>query len=789
MRNLFILLIVLSLAMTASIDVYAAADRSIDKKILRLEKQLETTRGEKRVDILNTLARLYNDRLPQKSRDFSRKALELAQKSGYLAGEAEAYFNCSRLPGTPLKERFQQAGKALSFFKKNRRRRDVAKTLIQTGHLYRKNYQYQKALDTYGQALNMALESGWKQEEVHTLSGMGNAGTFLDNYEQSLEYYLKALKISEELGDKKLIAEVSYGIGLFYFKLRQIERAQVYLDRALGGYLDIGHKIGEIATYQVLGALYRNTNRLTPALEQVNKMLDASEAAGYSQGEINALMAIGDIHRLRGDFKKALGYFEKSLDRSEKDGNKRIICNALVSIGDTYRGQHDYRKALPYFQRALRLMSDSGNRYGLINFIFACGICCFELKQYVKAEAYAKQGLPIAEELNATNYMVRYYELLYKLYSGLGDYKAALDYHLKLYATEKDILTKTNSRRISQLQTQYDTLKKEKETEVLKRENKIQKLSLSKTRLTRNTFIAGFLLLAVILTLLFKKYLHLFTFWKKQKYMGQFRLVEQVGSGAMGTVFRAHNLVEKSSVAAVKVLRQELFSDENSKERFKREAAIIDKLGHPNVIKIFEIGVSSERIFIAMEFLKGRTLEDKIVRDGPLPPAQCLHIMKQVTAAVTYIHGRGIIHRDLKPGNIMLVNRGGDPDFVKLLDFGLARAEFQTRLTQSGNFVGTIEYMAPEQFLEGDVSVGNDIFAMGVVFYRMLGNLKPFTGESIVEVMSQLVSHDPPPLSKLRPQLPPELAEMVMNMIHKKPARRPTAASVQTVLDGIREIS
>jgi serine/threonine protein kinase len=258
--------------------------------------------------------------------------------------------------------------------------------------------------------------------------------------------------------------------------------------------------------------------------------------------------------------------------------------------------------------------------------------------------------------------------------------------------------------------------------------------------------------------------------------------MEKLGSGGMGSIYKAHNLMDKSDIAAVKILREELFADDNNKKRFKREAAIIDKLRHPNIIRVFEVGISKEKLFLAMEYLEGKTLEDKIKDEGQLRLRESLHIMVQISDAITYIHSKNIIHRDLKPANIMLIEKNGDPNFVKLLDFGLAKIELETRLTQTGNFLGTLQYLAPEQVLDAYSVPANDIFSMGVIFYLMLCGKRPFAGETAIDIMRQVIIKEPAKVSECSPGIPAELDTLVMKMLAKEPGQRPSAESVRDTL-------
>jgi tRNA A-37 threonylcarbamoyl transferase component Bud32/tetrahydromethanopterin S-methyltransferase subunit G len=395
--------------------------------------------------------------------------------------------------------------------------------------------------------------------------------------------------------------------------------------------------------------------------------------------------------------------------------------------------------------------------------------------------------LKIAGELKAKSSIASIYNNLYYLYEAKGDYKTANETLLLLYETEKQIFDEKSSQQINQLQEKYEAEKRAQEIDALKKNNEIQQLKLSREIITRYGLIIGLILVSVILLLVFKKYLYLFAFWKKQKHIGRFRLMDKIASGGMGTIFKAHSIHDKSDFAAVKILRDELFSDATNKKRFKREAAIIDKLEHPNIIKILERGESKQTLFIAMEYLEGKTLEHKIDEEGPLRLEESLDIMVQISDVIAFIHSKNIIHRDLKPANIMLIEKNGSPNFVKLLDFGLARMELETRLTQSGNLIGTLQYLAPEQVLDAHSAPTNDIFSMGVTCYYILSGKNPFAGETAIDIMRQIIIKEPVRVSELRPDIPKELDKLVMQMMNKEPGERPSAKSIQDKLQYLRE--
>jgi tetratricopeptide (TPR) repeat protein len=452
----------------------------------------------------------------------------------------------------------------------------------------------------------------------------------------------------------------------------------------------------------------------------------------------------------------------------------------------------NYDKALEYFRKSLNIREEIGYKLGIATNANNMGGIYTELGKYDDAFFYLSKGLNVSKEINSKEHIVYSYENFSALYEAKRDYKKALEYY-KRAAEEKDtLLNEKVSKQIAEMQTRYDTLKKEKEIEVLTKNNEllhknnellnknyeIQKLRLDREKMTRNAFIIGFILVLIILVLLFRKFLYLFSFWKKQKYIGRFRLVEEIGSGGMGTIYKAHTIRDKTDTAAVKVLKPELFKDETGRKRFKQEAAIIDKLDHPHIIKIIERGEYKEKFFIAMELLQGKTLDVKIDEDGQMDLNECFHIMMQISNALVLIHGKDIIHRDLKPSNIMLIQRNGDPNFVKLLDFGLATMKYQTRITRTGILVGSINYMSPEQLANSEFSSASDIYSLGVTFYEMITGRIVFPGDTSNEIIRQILDTTPIEPHRYRPDIPGELDDLIMKMLERDKESRPVIKNV-----------
>ena len=228
----------------------------------------------------------------------------------------------------------------------------------------------------------------------------------------------------------------------------------------------------------------------------------------------------------------------------------------------------------------------------------------------------------------------------------------------------------------------------------------------------------------------------------------QFRIEEQIGTGGMGTVYRAHQTTVGRDVA-IKVLRPELARDEHAVFRFEREARVAISLDHPNLVRVFLSGrLTDGRLYIVMELLEGRSLADELDEQGPPSLERALIITMKLCAGLGAVHAAGIVHRDIKPENVYLVRRGKDADFVKLVDFGIARvlqAEgIGPTTTQNGRVFGTATYISPEAATGEETDERSDIYSLGVLTYQLLTGELPFDGKTAGAVLMQHVHQDPP---------------------------------------------
>ncbi|HEX2672688.1 MAG TPA: serine/threonine-protein kinase [Polyangiaceae bacterium] len=262
---------------------------------------------------------------------------------------------------------------------------------------------------------------------------------------------------------------------------------------------------------------------------------------------------------------------------------------------------------------------------------------------------------------------------------------------------------------------------------------------------------------------------------------GEYLILEKIGTGGMGSVYKASQPAMKRMVA-IKILHPKLANRKDLTSRFRREARAMSQLTHPNTVKVFVYGELEDdgSLYIVMEMLEGKNLNQAVRKDGPIPLDRAIPILIQVCGALQEAHELGIVHRDLKPENIFLSKQGGIADFPKVLDFGLAKVtERQMQpgsiiLTQEGMVFGTPEFMSPEQAQGKTLDARSDIYSLAVILYEVLTGKLPFSAKSPMEYIQKHVTEPIIPLSERVPErrFPKELDEVLARAMSKKPEQR-----------------
>ena len=266
--------------------------------------------------------------------------------------------------------------------------------------------------------------------------------------------------------------------------------------------------------------------------------------------------------------------------------------------------------------------------------------------------------------------------------------------------------------------------------------------------------------------------------------LGPYRIEAVIGRGGMGVVYLAEQ-VKLGRKVALKVLAPGLASDAAFRVRFERESKMAAAIDDPNILPIHEAGEIDGELFIAMRYVKGTDLEQELA-DGPLEPAEMVHLLLQVASALDAAHARGLVHRDVKPANILIAPAPGDErgDHAYLTDFGLTKSQAQdTSLTRAGTLLGTLDSMAPEQIEGGEVGPAADEYALACVAYRCLTGRPPYVRDSDVALIAAHLKEPPPAVTALRPDLPAPVDAVLIRALAKDPAARyPTCSAFVAAL-------
>jgi serine/threonine protein kinase len=275
----------------------------------------------------------------------------------------------------------------------------------------------------------------------------------------------------------------------------------------------------------------------------------------------------------------------------------------------------------------------------------------------------------------------------------------------------------------------------------------------------------------------------------------KYRLDERLGTGGMGTVYRATHLLIDRPVA-IKLLNPRYVEDEAAQVRFRREARAAGRIQHTNAVTVTDFGRTSDGfVYIVMELLEGRTLRDVLAHDAPLDTARAVSMMLQTAAAVGAAHDAGVIHRDLKPANIFVVQRKDAPPYIKVLDFGIAKLaadalddDDTNTLTQVGAMIGTPRYMSPEQCDGAKLTPASDVYSLGIILYEMLTGTTPFNGTSPIAIAIKHSSTPPRSPREFVATIPATLEELVLHALEKRPEDRPADANAfRNLLYGVAE--
>ncbi|MGV8040138.1 MAG: tetratricopeptide repeat protein [Thermoanaerobaculaceae bacterium] len=737
--------LLLAVALLALPAVAAHAQAPPADKVRDLEAKLAAAAPAEQAAILNELAWAVVRRDGPRGQAYAERALALAEQHGDARGVATAHKNLGLA-------RMVQEDNAVGLQE------------MQLAH-------------------ELFVKLGDRLEEGKTLGYSGMMLGHLGQLWESIAAIQGALAIYRELDDARGIAAATNNLGVAYYDVGDYQEALRYNLESLGREEALGRKIGIANNLNSVGNIYCRLDEQLKAREYFQRALALYEELDEQAAVSKVLNNIGNTYERRDENEPALDYFARSLAMAIRLGSQELETNPRNNMGIVFKKRKQYEKALEQYLRVAEIRTAQGTRSDIAGTYHNIAEVHLLQGRHAEALRYLEMARAIGVETRSNEILDSVYRLLSDVHHDLGDDRKAYEYRVLYGETREKMLGEQRSRTMAELAGKYeaDTRAREiallgKDNELLRKDAEIRRLQLGRTRLLAWLAAAVAALVLGAALLAFRRYLYLLAFWKKRTFIGHYRIEEEITAGGMGVVYRATSLTHPGTTVALKVIRDELAADERQRQRFINEGRIIDALDHPNIVRVLDRGEHNERLYIAMEFLEGRSLAQVLQahasRGQLVPLPVCTAILAQLIDAVTTIHSKGIVHRDITPANVIVLEPPAAP-VVKLLDFGIAKLDTATTLTEAGEILGTVNYMAPERIQLRELTPASDVFSLGVLAYELVTLHKPFLADEPVEVLKQVLTREPVDPTLVRPEISPALAGLIMAMLRKDPAARP----------------
>jgi len=467
-----------------------------------LKTALKNAEGNEKIDILNILTEANMYKNSEAALKFVLQAKELVEQSNYPEGLIKVYHNLGNV--YYMLDNYQNAinfyQKALKLYSEKNDKIGIATCLNNIGDVYNYMGENEKALEYMQKSLKLKKEFGsGKKTLARTLNNIGAIYNKLGKYETAFDYLRQALAIRQKMGDKKRTAFTLNEMGNVYQSIADYDKSLKYYLQALKIEEEIGYKRGMAIALNNIGNVYNDLNNYEKALEYFHKSLKIQQELNFKSGIAFSLTTIGSVYSSQKDYEKALEYYRKALLIHQETQNQNKIALTLSSIGSVYNQMGEYELALAHAQNALIIQKENGDKKGLSTSYDLVGDIFYNLGEYNKALKYDLKSLNLAREMNMRRILAERYKKISRSYYRLNRFKNAYDYY-DLYSSLKDSLySDESSKKIAEMQIKYETEKKEKEIELLKKEK-------DKTRLITKYLILISALILILLILLYYLY-------------------------------------------------------------------------------------------------------------------------------------------------------------------------------------------------------------------------------------------------------------------------------------------
>ncbi|MCD4744956.1 MAG: tetratricopeptide repeat protein, partial [Bacteroidales bacterium] len=472
-------------------------------RIDSLENELSRFSGTdiEKIELLKNLSDIYKKRSPQRCIELGNEILKISQNLDYSDWEATAIeiIGTANYNLSNYNEALNSHEKSLKIRKQISDKKGIAKSLNNIGRVYWGLSDFDKALDYYKKALEIREEIDDKKGIAGSLNNIGIIYRELSDFDKALDYYHKSLKIKEKIGNMGGVANSLNNIGSIYWYLSNYDKALEYYLRAIDLREKLDDKIGIAGSLNNIGLIYKQSGKNEKALECYERSLKIGEEIGDKKQIAISLISIGNIYKQTQNYEKAKKYYMRSLQISLEIGDKKCLAICLANIANIYENLNNYDDALKYYMQALDIYKEAADNWGIALSLNSVGYTYFLLKDFNKALMSYEQALQLAEKIKSIEITKELNNNLSGLFFAKRDYKKALEYYKKYSQLKDSIYNKETDKEIAELQLTYETGKKEKENEILRQNNEIQKLSISKQKITQTYLIIIFLLIVVFI--------------------------------------------------------------------------------------------------------------------------------------------------------------------------------------------------------------------------------------------------------------------------------------------------
>lgn len=597
--------------------------------------------------------------------------------------------------------------------------------------------------EIFDEAIAMARRLGYTRGEAYALFYLGTANWLVSKLELALATLLEADANFRGIDDASGRAKVRLIVGSVYRSLGDLHQAFLEGQEAVDDFVASGDIVWEARARISLAHTLLELGDFESVRKNCERILELREASDEQWIVGRALAGIGAALDAAGNQREALGYHLRALKIFEAAGHRMGEARALHELGRSYEHLGDRRRAMEFYSQGLRLREEIDQREAQCTSLIALGNLVLA-DDTERALGYLRRALEVAEHAGAKPRIYQAHLALSRVHKARGELAEALEHHQAYHDVHAEVTRFTSGMRMKNLRTIFEAERKAREEEIARLKESLE----------------------------------------EGTSLGSYRLIERLGAGGMGEVWRGeHRLLARP--AAVKVIRAPASATpeyERLVQRFRREAEVTASLRSPHTVQLFDFGVSDGGTFhYVMELLDGMDTRQIVERFGPIAPERVIYLLRQACRSLAEAHDNGLVHRDIKPANLFASILGGEYDFLKVLDFGMVKIgidDGDMQLTVAGSLVATPAFVAPEWVTGDGPSDGrSDLYSLGCTAFWMLTGIPVFQAKTPTAMLMAHVTTVPPLVSRLSEHpIPEPLEKLIAQCLAKHPDARPASA-------------